>query len=166
MRAWLIAATLALPSTQPQPAPVRSVFLNGVDISSARSQELKNVDLVINEQGDVFITAPHYQVNEEDTYVPLSKFVQGASAPEHKPPQAVGAGIPPAGTDAHPASIGQLPKAGTPVDATGAPAGDAAAPADPAPAPAADGKAAVQPAIVAPGAPPAAAAPAADATPP
>src|SRR5690606_10690339 len=58
-------------------------FLNGTDISSARSQELKNVNVVINERGDVFIIAPHYQVNEEDTYIPLSKYVQGLNAPVH-----------------------------------------------------------------------------------
>ena len=55
----------------------RSIFLNGTDISSARGQELKNVSIHINENGDVFIMAPHYQVNEEDSYVPLSKYVQG-----------------------------------------------------------------------------------------
>ena len=64
---------------------VRNIYLNGVDISSARSQELKNVDLVINEKGDLFIVAPHYQVNEEDTYVPLSKYAQGMNAPKHQP---------------------------------------------------------------------------------
>jgi hypothetical protein len=65
----------------------RSIFLNGVDISSARNQELHNVDLQINENGDLFIVAPHYQVNEEDSYVPLSKYVQGLSLPEHKAPK-------------------------------------------------------------------------------
>jgi hypothetical protein len=117
MRAWILAMALAYPASQPPQAPVRSVFLNGIDISSARSQELKNVDIVINEQGDLFISAPHYQVNEEDTYVPLSKYVQGANAPVHQAPQAVGAeGV---GGDplAHPANVAPLPKAGTPVDA-------------------------------------------------
>ncbi len=72
------------------PAGTRSVYLNGVDISSAKSQDLRNVDVHINEAGDLFIIAPHYQVNEEDTYVPLSKFVQGMNLPKHKPPQKVG----------------------------------------------------------------------------
>ena len=67
-------------------AEARSLFLNGVDISSARSQELKNVTVQINENGDIFIIAPHYQVNEEDTYVPLSKYVQGINLPVHKKP--------------------------------------------------------------------------------
>jgi hypothetical protein len=66
---------------------VKSIFLNGIDISSARNQELKNVDVLINEQGDIFLLAPHYQVNEEDTYVPLSKYAQGLGPIAHKPPQ-------------------------------------------------------------------------------
>jgi hypothetical protein len=66
--------------------------LNGTDISSARSQELKGVDLVINDKGDIFINAPNYQVNDEDTYVPLSKFVQGMNVPKHQPMQRVGPG--------------------------------------------------------------------------
>lgn len=64
----------------------RNIFLNGIDISSATGQELKNVTIRINEKGDVFIVAPHYQVNEEDTYVPLSKYVQGVNLPTHKKP--------------------------------------------------------------------------------
>jgi hypothetical protein len=67
------------------------MFLNGIDISGAKNQHLKNVDVMINERGDIFIIAPHYQVSEEDTYVPLSRYVQGLSVPAHKPPQAVGA---------------------------------------------------------------------------
>ncbi len=70
----------------------RSIFLNGVDISSAKSQDLKHVDIHISENGDLFIIAPHYQVNEEDTYVPLSKYVQGLNQPAHKAPQAIEAG--------------------------------------------------------------------------
>ena len=68
---------------------VRSIYLNGTDISSARSQELKGVDVMINEKGDVFIVAPQYQVSEEDTYVPLSKYVQGLNGPKHQPMQPV-----------------------------------------------------------------------------
>ena len=68
---------------------VKSVFLNGIDISSARNQELKNVDVLINEQGEIFLLAPHYQVNEEDTYVPLSKYAQGLGPIAHKPPQSM-----------------------------------------------------------------------------
>jgi hypothetical protein len=92
---------------------VRSIFLNGVDISAARSQELKNVDVRINESGDVFIVAPHYQVNEEDTYVPLSKYAEGLKLPKHKAPQAVGEtlNVGP-GT---PIATSPIPKAGEPM---------------------------------------------------
>ena len=65
-------------------AQARNVYLNGVDISAARTQELKKVDIVINERGDVYIIAPHYQVNEEDTYIPLSRYVHTLRKPEHK----------------------------------------------------------------------------------
>jgi len=51
----------------------RNVFLNGVDVSSSRSQELRNVQVRINEKGDIFISAPHYQVTEEDFFTPLSR---------------------------------------------------------------------------------------------
>ena len=33
-------------------AQARNVFLNGVDVSSSRSQELRNVQVRINEKGD------------------------------------------------------------------------------------------------------------------
>lgn len=51
----------------------RSIFLNGIDISSASSQEIKQVDLRIDSQGNLFITAPHYQVFEQDSFHPLAK---------------------------------------------------------------------------------------------
>lgn len=68
---------------------LRGIFMNGTDISGARNQFLKNVDVQISESGDIFIIAPHYQVSEEDAYTPLSRFVQGINAPAHKPPQKV-----------------------------------------------------------------------------
>lgn len=97
---------------------LRSLFLNGVDISSARSQDLKNVDVHINESGDVFIVAPHYQVNEEDTYVPLSKFVEGVNAPTHKPAQAI-------------KSDSKIPSGSTPPRLGTLKGGEAAAPSEP-----------------------------------
>jgi hypothetical protein len=65
---------------------LRLVFLNGVDISAARGQQLKKVDVQIAENGDIYISAPHYQVHEEDSYVPLSQYVQGLSHPSHTKP--------------------------------------------------------------------------------
>lgn len=52
----------------------RSIFLNGIDISSARNQKLKKVDIHIDESGNIFITAAHYDVLEEGSFVPLSKW--------------------------------------------------------------------------------------------
>lgn len=85
----LICATSAYAAS---PASGRSVFLNGIDISSAKSQDLKHVDIHISENGDLFVIAPHYQVNEEDTYIPLSKYVQGLNQPAHHAPQSIEAG--------------------------------------------------------------------------
>lgn len=133
-----LAATLL--QAAPTPTGTRSVYMNGVDISSARSQSLKNVDLSINETGDIFIVAPHYQVTEEDTYVPLSKFVQGVNAPAHKPPQAIGAKAlevtSPKAVEAAPAPAGvtaMLPKAGEvpPIEPPPPSLPDDAAPGDP-----------------------------------
>jgi|GEM_PF-1341443 len=54
-------------------AEARNIYLNGVDVSSSRSQELRNVQIRINEKGDIFISAPHYQVTEEDFFTPLAR---------------------------------------------------------------------------------------------
>ena len=53
------------------------LFLNGVDISSARNQTLKNVNISISEDGTVFIEAPHYQVREDDIFTSLGKTYKG-----------------------------------------------------------------------------------------
>ncbi len=49
-----------------------SIYLNGIDISSALNQDMKSVDIHIDERGNLFITAPHYYVNEAESFVPLS----------------------------------------------------------------------------------------------
>jgi hypothetical protein len=51
----------------------RNIFLNGKDISSAKGQKLDKVNVFISENGDIFITAPQYQVFEEKTFVPIAK---------------------------------------------------------------------------------------------
>ena len=58
----------------------RNIFLNGVDVSSSRSQELRNVQVRINEKGDIFISAPPYQVTEEDFFTPLSRLATPQAA--------------------------------------------------------------------------------------
>jgi hypothetical protein len=122
---------------------MRNVFLNGVDISSAKSQDLKNVDVHISDNGDVYLVAPHYQVNEEDSFVPLSRYVQGLNQPQHQPAQKLNPTAPAVASPTMPASRpmptasttaptptpapgdGLLPKAGEPVPA---PRGEATAP--------------------------------------
>src|ERR1700733_2191360 len=49
-----------------------SMYLNGIDISSALNQDMKSVDVHIDERGNIFITAPHYYVNEAESFIPLS----------------------------------------------------------------------------------------------
>lgn len=78
----------ALPR-MPVTTPNRSLFLNGVDISSARNQDLRNVHVKITENGDIFIAAPQYQVTEEETFMPLSSYTSKSSPVEHRAPQAI-----------------------------------------------------------------------------
>ena len=84
--------TMAAPVVMPVTTPNRSVYLNGVDISSARNQDLRNVHIKISDNGDVFIAAPQYQVTEEETFMPLSSYTGKSAPPEHKPPQAMNSG--------------------------------------------------------------------------
>ncbi len=63
----------------------RSIFVNGHDVSSVRSQELKNVNIRIDAQGNVFIDAPQYDVLEQDKYLPLSQYQQNVRKAKHQP---------------------------------------------------------------------------------
>jgi hypothetical protein len=92
----------------------RSVFINGVDVSSGKNIQLKNVQVTINEHGDIHISAPQYDVNEEDNFTPLSRFVHGSGTsqqPVHKPMQA----FPTDGHSSAPTAPAHdsVPKAGT-----------------------------------------------------
>ena len=62
----------------------RSIYLNGIDISGSQNQDLRKVDILINEKGDIYITAPQYEVYEEDHYLPLSTFLRSHNNPEHR----------------------------------------------------------------------------------
>jgi hypothetical protein len=66
----------------------RAVYLNGVDISSAKSQSLEQVNVRIDAKGHLYIEAPQYEVLQESTFVPLSRQAsQGPNQlPEHKAP--------------------------------------------------------------------------------
>lgn len=92
----LAAGTLAIPSLEPKPviAGNRTIYMNGTDISSARNQDLRNVHIKIDEHGNLFITAPHYQVTEEETFTPLSSYKHATSRLEHKPAEPRETGLP------------------------------------------------------------------------
>jgi hypothetical protein len=49
----------------------RSIYLNGENISSIRDQELDNVNLKIDNNGNIFIEAQQYEVGTEQSYHPL-----------------------------------------------------------------------------------------------
>tara|TARA_B100001094_G_C18142711_1_gene778841 strand:+ start:1382 stop:1726 length:345 start_codon:yes stop_codon:yes gene_type:complete len=68
-------------------AKARNIYLNGIDISSARHEQLESVTIKIDGQGNIYISAPHYQVNEENTYIPLSRWDKKLSGPKHTPPK-------------------------------------------------------------------------------
>lgn len=70
MKALIGIVLLALASNL---ALARNIYLNGKDISSAKGQKLDKVNLFISENGDIFITAPQYQVYEEKTFQPIAK---------------------------------------------------------------------------------------------
>jgi hypothetical protein len=76
-------AACALPAR----GETRSVFLNGVDISSAKNQSMQQVNISIDSQGNVYIEAPQYEAQQESTFVPLGR--QGtvtARIPQHRAP--------------------------------------------------------------------------------
>ena len=51
--------------------PARMIYLNGKNVSSVREQTLENVNVRIDAQGNVYISAPHYEVQESTHYRPL-----------------------------------------------------------------------------------------------
>lgn len=93
----LLLGFIAIPTASSQDTHAeRSVYLNGIDISSARNQKLKGVDVHIDENGNIFFTAPHYDVLEEGSYVPLSKWTKKMGTSEmHKAPTELKKGMMP-----------------------------------------------------------------------
>jgi hypothetical protein len=77
---------------QPLPSPsntnsARVIYLNGVDISSAKNQSLEQVNVRIDSRGQIYIEAPQYEVQQESTFVPLSRQTPPhANLPVHRPP--------------------------------------------------------------------------------
>ena len=58
---------------------VGSIYLNGIDVTNARDQRLKNVDVYIDKEGSVYIEGK-YDVKREDAYIPLTH----KQAPKHQ----------------------------------------------------------------------------------
>ena len=57
------------------------LFLNGTDITGIKNQDVQQVDIHIDEHGDIYISAPHYSVTEQASYLPLGQY---QSHPEHQ----------------------------------------------------------------------------------
>ena len=89
-------STSALPGRKSLPAepstmfPARSIFLNGMNIGSVRDQDLENVTVKIDGQGNIHLIAPHYDVREDTSYHPLlpqelPRFPKAGTMPEGMP---------------------------------------------------------------------------------
>lgn len=123
-------ATLLLSLGLSVTAWARNIYLNGVDISSARHQSMENVNLRIDGNGNVFVEANQYQVNEESTFTPLSKWRSEANAIQHQELQ--GQKMDPkagAGQPVEKVKTQDLPKLNTPAAAAAAPTPTPVAPA-------------------------------------
>ncbi|MDQ3234613.1 MAG: hypothetical protein M3Q07_22645 [Pseudobdellovibrionaceae bacterium] len=65
----------------------RVIYLNGADISSAKNQSLEQVNVRIDGRGNVYIEAPQYEVQQESTFVPLSRQTPAhPNLPVHRSP--------------------------------------------------------------------------------
>ena len=51
--------------------PGRTLYMNGDNISSIRNQVLENVNVKIDQYGNIYIEAPQYEVASEQSYHPL-----------------------------------------------------------------------------------------------
>ena len=91
-----VASTRSLPGRKSLPYepstvfPARSLFLNGVNIGSVRDQELENVTVKIDAEGNIHLFAPHYDVREDTSYHPLMpqelpRFPKAGPVPEGLP---------------------------------------------------------------------------------
>ncbi len=68
-------------------AQTRSVFLNGIDISSTKNQSMQQVNVSIDSQGNIYIEGPQYEAQQETTFVPLGRQgINAARIPQHRAP--------------------------------------------------------------------------------
>lgn len=67
-------ASSELPQMQPKAyrnVSVQAVYLNGVNVVGLRNQSMKGVNVRFDENGNVFIDAPQYEVQYDTSYHPL-----------------------------------------------------------------------------------------------
>lgn len=116
---WLL--TLAATPGLAAKSTGRSVYLNGIDISSAKNQALSQVNVRIDAQGNIYIEAPQYEVQQETSFVPLGRSSPSNNGtPEHKPPGPLPSKVEvPAKQEE--AETGELPPQTTPSGEAGAP---------------------------------------------
>ena len=65
----------------------RSIFVNGVDITGAVEQTLREVTVYIDKNGDVLITAPQYRVLAKESVKPLGEKPERRRLPKHRSPE-------------------------------------------------------------------------------
>ena len=65
----------------------RSIFVNGVDITGAVEQTLREVTVYIDKNGDVLITAPQYRVLAKESVKPLGGKPERRRLPKHRSPE-------------------------------------------------------------------------------
>lgn len=75
--------------------PARMIYLNGKNISTVRDQKMEGVTVRIDANGNVHISAPHYEVQESTHYRPLlprdvPRVSKPAAAAEEAPPLLLG----------------------------------------------------------------------------
>jgi hypothetical protein len=49
-------------------------FVNGAEATNLRNVEMQNVSIRINENGDIFIQAPQYQLQTSDKFIPIDDY--------------------------------------------------------------------------------------------
>lgn len=120
------AADASVPR-MPTTIPNRSIYVNGVDISSARNHDMRNVQVKISDNGDIYISAPQYQVIEEETFMPLSAYSAKGTTPVHRSPQELNSSSSTTTAKASPDSAAAAPAAPAASAVPAAPAAPASA---------------------------------------
>ncbi len=95
MRHLYIATFSMVLMAQAIPAEARRLFINGIEASNLRQLDLKRVDLQIHENGDIYITAPHYQLTTTEQFIPLHEYMLSKPNAQLPEVRSQGPNIPP-----------------------------------------------------------------------